>query len=370
MVATSDWWAAPVDPARWFSGEELGRSRALHRPVERVAAIRTVGQLLAVAGLGVYSSGVGPPGEALSLSSSLLIAIALAMALWVPGLVADIWWEFRHRPKLALTSLPPSRFATVAVATALVVAAAGAAVGVLTAEVVAATTWWPVVFAVFALGSAWFSGPRLARQGTHDDPVPRAVEESLAQVAERSGCADVRFEVFSDAGEEEMNAVAFGLRGPPVVACTTALLDADPEIRDFVVAHELAHLRRRHHRAAFVAAGCGLVVELASLWALVQWSSTAAWFGQGLHDARSWPLAVAVLAVAGVPVGLVEAWLARRHERQADRDAIGVVGSPSQHLLRSLHRHDGSDLDPRALARWWARHPSPAERMRASAREI
>ena len=72
---------------------------------------------------------------------------------------------------------------------------------------------------------------------------------------------------------------------------------------------------------------------------------------------------VAVADTASLVTGLVEAWMSRAHERRADLDAARLVGVPDAVALRRLHTHEFGDLDPVAPARWWARHPPPAERL-------
>lgn len=356
------WWADPVDPYRWFPAERIARSESYAAPRRRAVLVRALVTAVALALLSTRM----PWWEA---AGAAVAGAAVGWALWLPGLIVDTWSEYYHEPRFGSTPLPRSRYLSAVGLTAMVITAIGAAVAVGFGWVVARTPWWPVligsVWAVFMLGV----GPALVRHRQRFEPLAGTDDADLGALARWFGLGRVQFGRLGagpDRAEPEgINAVSLGM-GRPLVLCSDALLAAGPPLREFVVAHELAHLRHRHHRRGVLVSVATSAVELAGLWALWRWSGLDRWVG-GLDDPRAWPVAVGALAAMSSVTGVLEAWLARAYERQADDDALGLVGSPGEAALRQLLDHDRSELVPRAPWRWWMQHPAPAERLARAA---
>ncbi len=359
-------WAAPVSPDRWFSAESLERSRAYHRPLTTAALLRTAGRACGLVVVWLLAMAYVDDESARRPVAALAVGAAIAASSWFPGVVVDTWMEYRHEPRFGSTPLPIVRFTTVVLMGGVLTVALGAAAAVALRSVVGLTVWWPAITWVAVVAVVVFAGPGLARGFHRGEPLDPQVATEFATIARSGGVSAIEWQRLTSATESGLNAMTLGVFGRPVVLCTPELLAADDDLRDFVVAHEVAHVRRRHHRQALFTSAVGMAVEVAALWLMHRASLDR--FDTGLLDARSLPPAMAVLAAVALPVGFVEAWQSRANERRADLDAIANLGSPGAVVLRVLHQHDRSDLDPGRLARLASGHPTPAERLRAAER--
>ncbi len=299
-------------------------------------------------------------------SGFVAVGVAVAIVLWIPAAAVETWSALRHEPNHGAVRVEPSRFGQSLVLVGVVVVAGSIPLTLLFRWLVNATPWWPAVMVIASIVATRSFGPRILRAMHRYDPLPDELDRELSSIAASSGMSDVRFGRLGPGhGERGLNALTLGFGSSPLVLCTPDLLGADAELRDFVVAHEVAHLRRHHHRSAFVVSAVGSSFELGVLWLVSAKAPTDRWLD--LTDARSLPLAVALVGLAGLVTGAFEAWVSRAHERMADTDALAEVGSPGESLLRVLVQHDHSDLAPSRLARWFAPHPSPAERLAQAA---
>ncbi len=298
--------------------------------------------------------------------AAMAVGAAIAASSWLPGVVVDTWMEYRHEPRFGSAPLPVLRFTTVVAMGGVLTVALGAAVAIALRSVIELTAWWPAITWSAVVATVVFAGPGIARGFHRGEPLDPEAEAEFAIIARSGGVTSIDWQRLTSATESGLNAMTLGVFGRPVVLCTPELLAADDDLRDFVVAHEVAHVRRRHHRQALITSAAGMAIEVGALWMVHRVSLD--WFDAGLLDARSLPPAMAVLAAVALPVGFVEAWQSRANERRADLDAIANIGSPGAVVLRVLHQHDRSDLDPGRLARLASGHPTPAERLMAAER--
>lgn len=372
-MAPSLWWAAPEQAERWFSEELLGPSRQWARRAERLSIIRTLGQC--VLGLAVFGATAPWPNRDTPLidlastpQSWALMGVAVALVLWLPSVAVDVWATYRSE---LIPEVPPARLFIMGMfLTAAIVMGAGAGIGVVVAATYAVTPWWPVLIAG-ALGAITIGiGPVIARSALPSEPIAGELGAELDAIASQWDLVGVRWRQRAD-DAEAMNASAMA-GSPPEIIIGPALLQADPQLRTFVVAHELAHLRRQHHRQSVTVSVIGASTELGAAWGAATMLAPrwAEWANSHLEAAgQDWPavwlapVALAAMALVAVPVGLIEAWIARHHERQADTDACRVGLMPSEEDLRDLLAQPGAVLDPRAPWRWFSHHPAPAERL-------
>ncbi len=392
----SIWWPTPARPERYFSHRELQESARRHRPLRRVALaglVAKIGLLFSAAIVAGRLAETAPDGTG-SLVAPVLVGAGLtALALRVPAVVVDWWFEYRfhhgvddHRPVPIRWFLGTTSALTVGFFVLLT------GLGWLGYRVAVGGVRWvavlalaiPVVVVAAALGERRFR--RLVPGGERAlDPESPAADR-LAELASEFSLVGLPFGIVrrtpdrsgpgTDPGpiadrwpdEQAPNASAVGLWRNRRVVLTDSLLAEEPAVRDFVVAHELSHLAGRH---VALQAWLGLVATLAGVWLVVAaaelerlWSL----FGLDPIDPRGLPIvALIVLAVGGL-VGPPVAWMARALERSADAGAIDVVGPPPVDLMASLHLATATDLDPPWWVRLYAHHPTPAERLEFLAR--
>lgn len=133
-----------------------------------------------------------------------------------------------------------------------------------------------------------------------------------------------------------------------------------------VVAHEIGHYRLNHIPKTFPLAGLQLLVALAFVQYVVGTDTVLGWAGvDDLGDPGAAPLFLFGIGVPMVALGLVSAWVSRRNEREADLEALELLGDPTSFVAMwpGFVALNKSDLEPG----WWDRlnasHPGVAERM-------
>ena len=359
-----------IDPATYFSAEEIARGRRYARPQLALAMARSAIDLGALvllarrppAGLRrTWSSpGVGGAVTAAGLSLTLslpslpLRVLARRRAIAV-GLDTQSWGAWAG--DLAKAS---------AISTVIV---SGAGAGVVTGTRRYPRGWWAPV----AAGSVVFGGVLAALAPIVLDPIfndfePLPDGETRADVLALARDAGVTVgEVYSvDASRRTTaaNAYVTGLGPTKRVVLYDTLLDryGRDEIR-LVVAHELGHV---HHRdvprsiiyAAMVAPAAALAVQRLS------WE---------LSPQRGTPGTLPALALAAAlvtaPIGLIGNHLSRAIERRADHFSLKLAGAPDAFVSfeRTIALQNVADLDPpRWVTRLLASHPPTAERIGAA----
>ncbi len=361
-MRSATWWGRRVDPERWFTADQLDRSRRYHGPLAAAAIWRTTARAV---GLVLVFLVARENGAITDPRGFIGMGVVIAIVLWIPSAVAEAWSAFRHEPRFDGIRVEARRFVMSLVAVGGLVVAGSVSLILLFRWLEMTTSWWPVVVLVGSVAATTSIGPWFVAATNRFDPLPVELDLELSSIAAAAGVPGVRFgRLDSRSGERGLNALTLGLRSPSLVLCTPELLEADAELREFVVAHELAHVRRRHHRSALVVSVIGSSIELGALWLASIASPTDQWFDLG--DARSLPLVVGLVGAVGLVSGSLEAWVSRAHERQADVDALAGFGSPGESSMRQLVQNERSDLAPSRLARWFAPHPSPAERLAQS----
>lgn len=373
MSGPTAWWPTPHDPAQWFSSDELRYSERYNRPVRRVALVRALCQV-ALLGVGQWLL-LERSGSGVDIATPWLVCFGLAVtvivvAWWVPTVMADSWFEYRHEPRIGHRPLPVGRFVS-----GLGAALFGAMLGVAGLAALFhlgvrlfGDLWWVGGVLAVVLGSVGLglAGPRLSRLATSFEPID---DHSFDQLA---GDLEVSFVRMDDDANPGPNAMAMGWRRV-TVAMTSDLLEADEELQRHVVAHELSHVRHRdaHMAMAFTALVEALALILVAR--LVTTDRVRAWLDQlepelSIDDPRLLPFIAAGLVVGVAGVRPLLAWLSRAHERRADLEAHRTAGPTPEWALRQLHVTNRGDLAPPRWVRIFLSHPAPAERLELASR--
>ena len=208
---------------------------------------------------------------------------------------------------------------------------------------VGVTAW--IAVAAFVLVQPVAVDPLFASTRPLRDPALRTLVRSVEhQVGARPGSVSV-----SDASSRttEENAFVDGV-GPTerLVLYDTVLRNAAQDQTRALLAHELAHVKRRHTLKGVLWFG---VLGLPALWAVLAVAGRAARRrGLDVLDPRAAPLVVAGLLVAAALLTPVENAISRRYEAEADWVALRATGDGAgmAALQKRLALADLSNPDP------------------------
>jgi len=389
IVALLRWrlWSAgvpDVDPAPltdWFDPDELVRNRDYRRGVWTMAA-------------------VGAP-----LAAATAVGVALLGSRWRPGLVRAA----RARPWRA-GALFGAGLAVVTTAVALPLSAtryawgrdygiitqgvpgwlldlakglgiqmlisAGIGAGVAIAIARAPRAWWAIVAAgvallIYAMSvlSPLLLEPVFQRTEPLRDP---ALTAQVLELADRAGVEADDVKV-NDASSRTTaaNAYVSGLGGSRHIVLYDTLLRDFPrdEVR-MVVAHELAHVERRHVLKGSTWAAALAVPAALLVFAVVGWRTGFAPAERGPAGTELVVRRLAIAAAAAAVIGLASAplmtWISRAYEREAEWRGLAISGDPDAAIgLQQglVERSLGVPDPPEAVRVWFGTHPTALERI-------
>ena len=387
----STWWATPADPERHFDDHELTTSDRYHDRVRRAGLLAMTARVFLLV---VAATVVGRLADHRNASEAWLddvgwlTAITSSRVLWgtaltivavrLPAVVVDGWFEYRfqhgrddHRPVPLAAFLATTAGLTVGLFVAL------AAIAGPTYVMIGSIGRWPLLLCVaVVIAVAGFSlvEPQLRRLSGHrEQPVEdEALGARMRRLTAPSGLEGIGFATVTSAHDGDLavpNAYSVGLGANRRVVMTEALLDEPDHIADFVVAHEVTHLAKRHvviQTAMAVAVGVTVVLAIAALGSAGQpWG----WLGYDAGDPLGLPVVGLCVMVIAAALGPLTGWVSRAHERTADAGAMTLVGVPPADEARRLYVATVTDLRPPWWARLYAPHPSPAERLEFLARQ-
>ncbi len=367
------WRPVPADPHDWFSAEEIERARRYNRGRQRIAAANAAAALVSV--IAVIASRVIVRIEDAGLTNWPVVA-ALAVLITMLALAAatlpmDVA-SYRHERRWGFTDQPVADWVREHVK--------GSVVGLILAVVLLLPFWavvrvtdawwfygWAVFFSFAVLLAAITPSVLMPIFNTFtpvDDP---AMHERIKRLSREAGVpvANV-FTMDASRQTRKDNAFFAGFgRGRRVVVYDN-LLKQSPRDVDVVIAHEIAHLRRRHLSRGIALSA---LVSLA-IFALLGWASRSRTVLDLLgvrrfDDPASLPFVLLVLTLASAVTNVVTSWQARAFERQADVDSLEFTRDAKTFMdaHRGLALRNLGELDPS----WWHRvqstHPPAAERL-------
>jgi STE24 endopeptidase len=374
-TALTAWRRVPNDPADWFDADELARSRAYQRPLTRLRILRASLGALAIVVLVVTEAApnlldaLDVSGWALQLVVVVLLLEAVAL-LFNPAL--DWWVDLVHDTRWGLSTQTPGRFVVDQLKSLLLGLVVNVALLVPLYAVIRATDLWWLWGWLLVVGFSVVLGflfpvviaPIFNRfEPLDDDDLSARIQD----VARRAG---VRIEGAYVADESKRstrdNAYVAGLGATRRVVLYDTILEHPPEVVAQVVAHEVGHWRLHHLRRQIpIAAGLALVVFVA-LRLLAEWDGLWSWAGvDGIGDPAGLPVVLLAAQLGLGGLSLASAFVSRAFEREADLQALELLGEPARmrDMLRRLHTKNLSDLDPGPVSRLRASHPPAAERL-------
>jgi STE24 endopeptidase len=235
--------------------------------------------------------------------------------------------------------------------------------------------WWLYAWLLFAavtlLGQMAMPLILRAQSGPLHPADPR-LAELVAGVAQRAGL-EVRGGVLVAGKHDDRrcNAYVVGLGPTRRVVIESGTAAWAPELVDQVVAHEIGHWRLGHAATRLpLALACQLATLAAAAWVLslqplLHWGGVSS-----VADPRSYPLLLLLTPVLALPARCLLAWRDRAQEREADRFALALLGTPDQ-FSAMLERAANEGGAARTLSGWrrlTASHPPISERAAACTR--
>ncbi|MEV4637334.1 M48 family metallopeptidase [Actinoplanes sp. NPDC049548] len=194
----------------------------------------------------------------------------------------------------------------------------------------------------------------------------------LMDLAARDG-VPVKDVLVADASRRTraVNAYVSGF-GPTrrIVVYDTMLDEATPDEVVSVAAHELGHAKRNDVLTGTIIGALGAAASVIALYLLGSLGWLLRWAGaDAMGEPKAIALLIALVTLAGLVGGPVQALVSRRVEARADAHALELTGDPAtfEAMQRRLGTVNLSDPDPPA----WeyvmsASHPSTVERMAAA----
>jgi STE24 endopeptidase len=371
--------APPARLEEWFNTASLRRNRRYRRGVWILGIAGTAAGPLWTATVALTGRRWRAPIVRLAGGRPLPAAVVFGAGLVLAGEVvrlpigvAGYTWSRAH----GLVTQPArgwlaDRAKATALGTGFAAALSLAAVALMRRR---PATWWLGTWAVASAGTVALTllGPKLIEplfQTTR--PLDDAdLDREVRDVAGRMG-VPVRDVLVNDASTRTTgsNAYVSGL-GPTrrLVLFDTLLRDFPPEQVRFVVAHELAHVARRHILRGSLISAAASLPALGAIGAAVAALTGGRRIGRRDADLTLRRLTVAV-AGAGVAEAVARRFalaISRGFEREADWEALRVTADPDAAI--GLHRglvdrNLGVPDPPRWVQRLWGSHPTALERI-------
>jgi STE24 endopeptidase len=371
IVAASFLWRTTVphlhlgglDEHRYFSAHELARARSFGNGEDALWLLATLARLAALVVLVrrapriVRGLGLGRIG------SAIVVGMVLLVTLWFVSLpfgLAQLWWQ--HHWGLGPFDVVSWLFARRAALGASVLFAMAAIVIAVGLAARLRRRWWiagaPVFVAIavlFGLVSGW-----VAAAGAH--PVRNASLRARIARIERTEHVSAPVRVLPvHKVTHEANAFSAGFGPSTHVVLWDTLLDGRFSAGEVnvVVAHELGHVKSRH-----VLKGLAWFALLAFPAAFLVAELTRR--RGGLQNPANLPLALLVLAVAGLAAAPLENAVSRRYEAEADWRALEATHDPAdaRRLFQNFARTSLQEPDPPLLGYLWLEnHPTLMQRI-------
>jgi STE24 endopeptidase len=201
-------------------------------------------------------------------------------------------------------------------------------------------------------------------------PMPAGEQRTeLMALAARDG-VPVRDVLVADASRRTraVNAYVSGF-GPTrrIVVYDTLLEQASPPQVEAVVAHELGHAKDGDVVTATVLGALGGAAAVCALYLLGSWTGLLRLARvESIGEPRAVALLLAIVTVAGLVAGPLQAVISRHVEARADRHALRLTNDPTdfETMQAQLGTLNLSDVDPNPVEQWlFASHPSTVQRM-------
>jgi STE24 endopeptidase len=360
----------------FFDESQLAELRTYTRPVKRVRLVTKV--VVTVVDLVlIFALDAGPAvaGWFGSLAWPLkVVAVAAVFSLVSDVLQAPVsWWATMvHDKRHGLSNQSPGLWVADQLKGIVLGVVLGAALLVPVFWAIRTfDTWWLVGGLLFLAVAVFFSFvypvlimPRFNKF----TPMPEGPLRS--RIEEIAALAEVTIEgVYTMDGSKRSrrgNAFVAGFGPTKRVVVFDTMLDFPIEQIAQVVAHEIGHYRLNHIPKSFPLSGLQMLAVLAFVQYVGGHETVLGWAGvDDLGDPGAVPLFGTALTIPFTVFSIVSAWVSRRNEREADLEALELLGDPTSFVAMwpGMVELNKADLEPG----WWddltSSHPQVPERM-------
>lgn len=367
--------AYKADPRDWYSEEEIKKSDEYNKP------LRAVGRVVKVVDLAIALAIIGThliPNllDALNITNwvlGVLMAMAvLTLADQVTGIPVSRWRQLNYDKKWGFSNQTNKQWWTDLLK--------GIPLGIVIGTALFLPIWWLIrttelwwawgglVFVLFAIVFATLYPVLIAPifnkyTPLEDGPLREAVFEAARKVG-----ADISDVLVEDSSKRDSrgNAYVAGLGKTRRVVIFDTMLGESHDKLMSVVAHELGHWKLRHLLVRMPLIGIVGFLTFVVLKFVLESEAVQDFAGvDSIGDPGLFPVFYVAFPLVSTLTGLIQAWLSRVHERQADLFSMEALGNGQSlaDAFSTMSRKYLMDVTPS----WWDRvkhsHPPFAERM-------
>jgi STE24 endopeptidase len=359
----------------WFSAEQLAEARAYARPLNRLRLVRSL--LSTVALVVVVFTKVAPRLLDRWGVHNWVLGLAVLVVLFTVGdLVLSVWlsgWQqLVYDKRWDLSTQTPGRFAVDQVKDVVL----GSVLTTLLllpvyAAIRATDRWWLwgwLGFMALILAVTFVYPVVIMPRFNKFTPLPDGDLRSRIEAVARLAATPLEGIYTMDASKRTKRGNAFvaGFGATTRVVLFDTILDDPVHTTEQIVAHEIGHYRLRHVLKSVPFQALLFLAAFVALAALGRWHTLLRGAGiTRLGEPGSVPLFLLAFGLFWSGLNLAQAWFSRFKEREADLEALELLGRPSAFLdlWRRMAPKDKVELEPS----WWARlnhtHPEVPERM-------
>ncbi|MGH2811874.1 MAG: M48 family metallopeptidase [Actinomycetota bacterium] len=365
----------PADPGRYFSEEEIRRSKAYQRPLTYLGMISAAISLIVVVTF-IWSQAGRRIIDALNMEAwPLQIVVtmsSLLLVLMLSGIPVGLYRTFVHENKWGFNTQTPAGWVSDLIKSTIIGLVIANVVFLALWFVIRSTDlWWlfgALLLTVFAVILVAIAPVVILPLFNKFEPAEdEQLRDHLRTLASAGGVSvsDVRV---MDASKRTRHDNAFftGLGKTKRLVIFDNMMGWERPLTDVVVAHEVGHWRHRHIVSSIFFGTLTTFLAFVALKFVMEWDAALGWAGaSNVEDPVGISLFILAFSTASLVTGLIDTWFSRAHERQADLFALNLTRDPESfaRVWRQFSEKDLPDLAPSWLKRIRGTHPPIAERL-------